>query len=138
MLLVVSNYSSCKVTITAVCLILWVFTRVNTNLLFTFLFFYFFRRLAKSTLLLIPLFGINYIIFAFIPDHIHPPVRMVFDLILGSFQVMSHNNMQVLVSSLSATLQLYKCQTEAALLSDVLRDLMYLICLSRIAILCFR
>uniref|UniRef100_A0A665X9V2 Vasoactive intestinal peptide receptor 1a n=1 Tax=Echeneis naucrates TaxID=173247 RepID=A0A665X9V2_ECHNA len=43
-------------------------------------------RLAKSTLLLIPLFGINYIIFAFIPDHIHPQVRMVFDLILGSFQ----------------------------------------------------
>ncbi|KAM9332843.1 vasoactive intestinal polypeptide receptor-like [Pholidichthys leucotaenia] len=45
-----------------------------------------FSRLAKSTLLLIPLFGINYIIFAFIPDHIHPQVRMVFDLILGSFQ----------------------------------------------------
>ncbi|XP_078121104.1 vasoactive intestinal polypeptide receptor-like [Sander vitreus] len=45
-----------------------------------------YSRLAKSTLLLIPLFGINYIIFAFIPDHIHPPVRMVFDLILGSFQ----------------------------------------------------
>uniref|UniRef100_A0A3Q3JR76 Vasoactive intestinal peptide receptor 1a n=1 Tax=Monopterus albus TaxID=43700 RepID=A0A3Q3JR76_MONAL len=43
-------------------------------------------RLAKSTLLLIPLFGINYIIFAFIPDHIHPQVRMVFDLVLGSFQ----------------------------------------------------
>ncbi|XP_010740461.2 vasoactive intestinal polypeptide receptor [Larimichthys crocea] len=45
-----------------------------------------YSRLAKSTLLLIPLFGINYIIFAFIPDHIHPNVRMVFDLILGSFQ----------------------------------------------------
>uniref|UniRef100_A0A3P8U1T7 Vasoactive intestinal peptide receptor 1a n=1 Tax=Amphiprion percula TaxID=161767 RepID=A0A3P8U1T7_AMPPE len=45
-----------------------------------------YSRLAKSTLLLIPLFGINYIIFAFIPDHIHPQVRMVFDLILGSFQ----------------------------------------------------
>ncbi|XP_070701203.1 vasoactive intestinal polypeptide receptor-like [Pempheris klunzingeri] len=43
-------------------------------------------RLAKSTLLLIPLFGINYIFFAFIPDDIHPQVRMVFDLILGSFQ----------------------------------------------------
>ncbi|KAI9541569.1 Vasoactive intestinal polypeptide receptor [Dissostichus eleginoides] len=43
-------------------------------------------RLAKSTLLLIPLFGINYIIFAFIPDHIHRQIRMVFDLILGSFQ----------------------------------------------------
>ncbi|AWP04551.1 putative vasoactive intestinal polypeptide receptor 1 [Scophthalmus maximus] len=45
-----------------------------------------YSRLAKSTLLLIPLFGINYIIFAFIPDHVHPQVRMVFDLILGSFQ----------------------------------------------------
>ncbi|XP_047223946.1 vasoactive intestinal polypeptide receptor-like isoform X2 [Girardinichthys multiradiatus] len=43
-------------------------------------------RLAKSTLLLIPLFGINYIIFAFIPDHIHSQLRMVFDLVLGSFQ----------------------------------------------------
>ncbi|XP_022052847.2 vasoactive intestinal polypeptide receptor-like isoform X2 [Acanthochromis polyacanthus] len=45
-----------------------------------------YSRLAKSTLLLIPLFGINYIIFGFLPDHIHPQVRMVFDLILGSFQ----------------------------------------------------
>uniref|UniRef100_A0A3Q3WR03 Uncharacterized protein n=1 Tax=Mola mola TaxID=94237 RepID=A0A3Q3WR03_MOLML len=45
-----------------------------------------YSRLAKSTLLLIPLFGINYIIFAFIPDAIHPEMRMVFDLILGSFQ----------------------------------------------------
>uniref|UniRef100_A0A3Q3DI04 Vasoactive intestinal peptide receptor 1a n=1 Tax=Hippocampus comes TaxID=109280 RepID=A0A3Q3DI04_HIPCM len=45
-----------------------------------------YSRLAKSTLLLIPLFGINYIIFAVIPDHIHPQLRMVFDLILGSFQ----------------------------------------------------
>ncbi|XP_067461191.1 vasoactive intestinal polypeptide receptor-like [Thunnus thynnus] len=45
-----------------------------------------YSRLAKSTLLLIPLFGINYIIFAFIPDHIHSQLRLVFDLILGSFQ----------------------------------------------------
>ncbi|KAG9347758.1 hypothetical protein JZ751_003772 [Albula glossodonta] len=45
-----------------------------------------YSRLAKSTLLLIPLFGINYIIFAFIPDHIKPELRMVFDLNLGSFQ----------------------------------------------------
>lgn len=45
------------------------------------------RRLAKSTLLLIPLFGINYIIFAFLPDHIQTKGRLVFDLILGSFQV---------------------------------------------------
>ncbi|XP_016127912.1 vasoactive intestinal polypeptide receptor-like isoform X1 [Sinocyclocheilus grahami] len=45
-----------------------------------------YSRLAKSTLLLIPLFGINYIIFAFIPHHIESYVRLVFDLILGSFQ----------------------------------------------------
>ncbi|XP_068197216.1 vasoactive intestinal polypeptide receptor-like [Antennarius striatus] len=45
-----------------------------------------YSRLAKSTLLLIPLFGINFIIFAFIPDDVHSKVRMVFDLILGSFQ----------------------------------------------------
>ncbi|XP_010890217.1 vasoactive intestinal polypeptide receptor isoform X2 [Esox lucius] len=45
-----------------------------------------YSRLTKSTLLLIPLFGINYIIFAFIPEEVNTQVRMVFDLILGSFQ----------------------------------------------------
>ncbi|XP_023678657.2 vasoactive intestinal polypeptide receptor-like isoform X2 [Paramormyrops kingsleyae] len=45
-----------------------------------------YSRLAKSTLLLIPLFGINYIVFAFIPEHLNTDIRMVFDLILGSFQ----------------------------------------------------
>ncbi|KAI4874682.1 hypothetical protein NFI96_034612 [Prochilodus magdalenae] len=45
-----------------------------------------YSRLAKSTLLLIPLFGINYIIFAFMPSHTQSYVRLVFDLILGSFQ----------------------------------------------------
>ncbi|KAJ8337157.1 hypothetical protein SKAU_G00383770 [Synaphobranchus kaupii] len=45
-----------------------------------------FSRLAKSTLLLIPLFGINYILFAFIPDHMNAEMRLVFDLVLGSFQ----------------------------------------------------
>ncbi|TNM98077.1 hypothetical protein fugu_014323 [Takifugu bimaculatus] len=45
-----------------------------------------YSRLAKSTLLLIPLFGINYIIFAFLPDHVQSKERLVFDLILGSFQ----------------------------------------------------
>ncbi|KAM9789776.1 vasoactive intestinal polypeptide receptor-like [Neosynchiropus ocellatus] len=45
-----------------------------------------YSRLAKSTLLLIPLFGINYLVFVFQPDHIDSRVRMVFDLILGSFQ----------------------------------------------------
>uniref|UniRef100_A0A8C1THY8 Vasoactive intestinal peptide receptor 1b n=1 Tax=Cyprinus carpio TaxID=7962 RepID=A0A8C1THY8_CYPCA len=45
-----------------------------------------YSRLAKSTLLLIPLFGINFIIFAFIPENIKTELRLVFDLILGSFQ----------------------------------------------------
>ncbi|XP_030204477.1 vasoactive intestinal polypeptide receptor 1b [Gadus morhua] len=43
-------------------------------------------RLAKSTLLLIPLFGINFIVFAFIPEQLKTEMRLVFDLILGSFQ----------------------------------------------------
>jgi len=46
-----------------------------------------YRRLAKSTLLLIPLFGINFIVFAFIPEQVKTELRLVFDLILGSFQV---------------------------------------------------
>uniref|UniRef100_A0A8C9TAG2 Vasoactive intestinal peptide receptor 1b n=1 Tax=Scleropages formosus TaxID=113540 RepID=A0A8C9TAG2_SCLFO len=45
-----------------------------------------YSKLTKSTLLLIPLFGINYIIFGFIPDYIKTACRLVFDLILGSFQ----------------------------------------------------
>uniref|UniRef100_A0A8B9GQD7 Vasoactive intestinal peptide receptor 1a n=1 Tax=Astyanax mexicanus TaxID=7994 RepID=A0A8B9GQD7_ASTMX len=45
-----------------------------------------YSRLAKSTLLLIPLFGINYFIFAFMPRHVQSYVRLVFDLVLGSFQ----------------------------------------------------
>lgn len=46
-----------------------------------------FRRLAKSMLLLIPLFGINFIVFAFIPEQVKTELRLIFDLILGSFQV---------------------------------------------------
>ncbi|MBN3273836.1 VIPR protein, partial [Polyodon spathula] len=43
-------------------------------------------KLAKSTLLLIPLFGAHYIIFAFVPDHFRVDVKLIFELVLGSFQ----------------------------------------------------
>ncbi|MBN3300344.1 VIPR protein, partial [Amia calva] len=47
---------------------------------------YTFLRLAKSTLLLIPLFGIHYIVFSFYPDNFAKNIKFIFDLILGSFQ----------------------------------------------------
>ncbi|XP_064410331.1 pituitary adenylate cyclase-activating polypeptide type I receptor [Latimeria chalumnae] len=43
-------------------------------------------RLARSTLLLIPLFGIHYIVFAFSPENVSKRERLVFELGLGSFQ----------------------------------------------------
>ncbi|TWW73624.1 Pituitary adenylate cyclase-activating polypeptide type I receptor [Takifugu flavidus] len=43
-------------------------------------------RLARSTLLLIPLFGIHYTVFTFSPEDVSKKERLVFELGLGSFQ----------------------------------------------------
>lgn len=45
-----------------------------------------YMRLAKSTLLLIPLFGIHYVVFALFPEHIGVWARLYFELVLGSNQ----------------------------------------------------
>ncbi|XP_041670591.1 vasoactive intestinal polypeptide receptor 2-like isoform X2 [Cheilinus undulatus] len=51
-----------------------------------------YSRLAKSTLLLIPLFGVNYMVFVYLmesADKSMKKVKIFFDLGLGSFQVQS-------------------------------------------------
>uniref|UniRef100_A0AAQ4S1P3 Vasoactive intestinal peptide receptor 2 n=1 Tax=Gasterosteus aculeatus aculeatus TaxID=481459 RepID=A0AAQ4S1P3_GASAC len=45
-----------------------------------------YRRLAKSTLLLIPLFGIHYVVFVSLSESIAEAYKIFFDLALGSFQ----------------------------------------------------
>uniref|UniRef100_A0A8C8DWB6 Vasoactive intestinal peptide receptor 2 n=1 Tax=Oryzias sinensis TaxID=183150 RepID=A0A8C8DWB6_9TELE len=45
-----------------------------------------YRRLAKSTLLLIPLFGIHYVVFVSFSESITEDYKIFFDLALGSFQ----------------------------------------------------
>ncbi|XP_047424816.1 vasoactive intestinal polypeptide receptor 2-like [Mugil cephalus] len=48
-----------------------------------------YRRLAKSTLLLIPLFGVNYVLFFYLLEPDNPKlkkIKIIFDLGLGSFQ----------------------------------------------------
>ncbi|XP_067852478.1 vasoactive intestinal polypeptide receptor 1-like [Heptranchias perlo] len=45
-----------------------------------------FSRLTKSTLLLIPLFGVHYIVCVFFPDHIAEDLRLHIELGIGSFQ----------------------------------------------------
>ncbi|XP_072110292.1 secretin receptor-like isoform X2 [Mobula birostris] len=48
-----------------------------------------FSRLTKSTLLLIPLLGVHYILCAFLPDHVAEDLRFHIELGLGSFQVLT-------------------------------------------------
>lgn len=45
------------------------------------------RRLAKSTLLLIPLFGIHHVVFVTLGESVAENYKIFFDLALGSFQV---------------------------------------------------
>ncbi|NXY16918.1 VIPR1 protein, partial [Atrichornis clamosus] len=45
-----------------------------------------FLRLTKSTLLLIPLFGVHYVVFALFPEHVGVGARLCFELVLGSYQ----------------------------------------------------
>lgn len=45
------------------------------------------RRLTKSTLLLIPLFGVHYMVFAVLPMGISSKYQILFELCMGSFQV---------------------------------------------------
>ncbi|CAB1457638.1 unnamed protein product [Pleuronectes platessa] len=45
-----------------------------------------FKRLAKSTLLLIPLFGMHYMLFAFLPEATGAEARLFIELGVGSFQ----------------------------------------------------
>jgi len=52
--------------------------------------FYSFRRLAKATLILIPLFGVHYLVFLGVPDNMSPTtdvIKLYFEMILYSFQV---------------------------------------------------
>ncbi|XP_064589987.1 vasoactive intestinal polypeptide receptor 1-like isoform X2 [Zonotrichia leucophrys gambelii] len=46
-----------------------------------------YMRLTKSTLLLIPLFGVHYVVFALFPEHVGVDARLYFELVLGSYQV---------------------------------------------------
>ncbi|TSL22068.1 Vasoactive intestinal polypeptide receptor 1 [Bagarius yarrelli] len=49
-----------------------------------------FTRLAKSTLFLIPLFGMHYMVFAFLPENTGEDARLYIELGLGSFQMQGY------------------------------------------------
>jgi len=51
------------------------------------------RRLAKSTLFLIPLFGMHYMVFAFLPENTGENARHFLELGLGPFQVCTINHL---------------------------------------------
>uniref|UniRef100_A0A8C7X4I8 Vasoactive intestinal peptide receptor 2 n=1 Tax=Oryzias sinensis TaxID=183150 RepID=A0A8C7X4I8_9TELE len=86
-----------------------------------------YRRLAKSTLLLIPLFGVHYVVFFYLmepDDQVLKQIKIFFDLGIGSFQVgvitsvlfegvLRLNKQHGLMQSLSKTKLfsfLHKCQ----------------------------
>ena len=51
---------------------------------------YFYRKLAKSTLVLIPLFGVHYIVFIGLPDDVDETtelVKLYWEMFFNSFQV---------------------------------------------------
>uniref|UniRef100_A0A668AK56 Growth hormone releasing hormone receptor 2 n=1 Tax=Myripristis murdjan TaxID=586833 RepID=A0A668AK56_9TELE len=45
-----------------------------------------YKRLLRSTLLLVPLFGLHYVVFALFPDSVGTGPRLYLELLLGSFQ----------------------------------------------------
>ncbi|KFW79777.1 Vasoactive intestinal polypeptide receptor 2, partial [Manacus vitellinus] len=60
--------------------------KLELTIKFQLFLFYLPRRLAKSTLLLIPLFGVHYTVFALFPDRSSNNYKIIFELCLGSFQ----------------------------------------------------
>lgn len=84
------------------------------------------RRLARSTLLLIPLFGIHYTVFAFTPEDVSKRERLVFELGLGSFQVPKLNLLFVQIRVFSFCLV-----TQEYLLNVYLKNLSVEACSAR-------
>lgn len=67
------------------------------------------RRLAKSTLLLIPLFGIHYVIFATLGESIAEDYKIFFDLACGSFQVSFNSAFWYISCMVTGILTLHVC-----------------------------